>query len=444
MKKIYAVGIALTVGLTAVAAPKAVNSKAETMAQANDSFVLSPVTNVESNGPEKAITSINDLIGLYKWSCVGHLGEEGNEKYGPRSSTVTFQENDATSIIISGFPWGGKTCKATVNVPKKTLTLTNKTYVGDNGGDPVYLYTYTFTTNSEGKMKKTRASKVTATIEDDGTIKFPDNVMIGASDDTNEANGSYYYLDTDNVFTPTTFNTPTSLDDYENVGKATFDDGWFNPVLLLSEVDPILDVEVDLLKSKTDANVFLLQNPYADAAWKEVGWMYQEATGVGYIMLNVSDPAFVQVVPLVDCGMVTDDSEAGDASELTSYYPFNEEGLAVYNGQDVDLIKEEWAEVEEPVSNVGSDNKTITLYHLYFGITGAPMGYYWWTNDKNERVATVVFPEGVIASGVNNIAVDENVETRYYNLQGFEVKNPVKGQVVIVKNGSKTHKEIVR
>lgn len=47
-------------------------------------------------------------------------------------------------------------------------------------------------------------------------------------------------------------------------------------------------------------------------------------------------------------------------------------------------------------------------------------------------------------NGIDNITSVENDETQYYNLQGFRVMNPRKGQIVIGRRGSETFKTVVR
>ena len=47
-------------------------------------------------------------------------------------------------------------------------------------------------------------------------------------------------------------------------------------------------------------------------------------------------------------------------------------------------------------------------------------------------------------TGVENIAVDENAPVKYFNLQGMEIVNPEKGQVVIKTQGKKATKVVVK
>ena len=46
--------------------------------------------------------------------------------------------------------------------------------------------------------------------------------------------------------------------------------------------------------------------------------------------------------------------------------------------------------------------------------------------------------------GVNKVTIDTDEDVRYYNLQGQEIINPSKGQLIIKKQGNQTEKMIVR
>ncbi|MDE5554682.1 MAG: hypothetical protein K2J10_05805, partial [Muribaculaceae bacterium] len=48
-------------------------------------------------------------------------------------------------------------------------------------------------------------------------------------------------------------------------------------------------------------------------------------------------------------------------------------------------------------------------------------------------------------AGITNVTVDnENAPVEYYNLQGIRVNQPAAGSIVIMKQGTKTSKFIVR
>ncbi len=444
MKKVYAASLALAVAMMANAAPidKSVKleTKPATMMQANPNEVVTPsaVKPIAATTP-KAINSIDDLVGLKTWSCVGHLGEEGDEKRGPREQACYFSKQDATTILMNDFPWQGKETKMLVNISAKTVTIMNNQQVGENGsgGEMVYLYTYEVTVGADGKYNRVSKPSVRGTIQEDGTIVFPENVWIGASDPTNEPNGRFFYLDSDNVFSYRPYNTPVA-DEYETIGTATFTDGWFNALLLVDGMDPIVDTEVEVVRNKTNKNLVALKNPYNNPDWVNV--FGAELTDNGYILLDLTHKDWLQVMPLVQCNLEVENQDGS----ITEFFPFNEEGYYVWSGADWQGVKEEWELFEEPISNI-DENGIATIYHLYFGQSGAPLGFYWWTAwpDGEVKTATIELPAGTM--GIEGVATDM-VEgpVKYYNLQGVEIAAPVKGQLTIKKQGNKSVKFIAR
>lgn len=441
MKKVYAASLAMAVAMAANAAPIEKSVKFETqpmtMSQANLEAVFAPSAMEPTTvTTPKAISSIDDLVGLKSWSCVGHLNGDG--KNGPRKDACYFSKSDETTILMENFPWGGKITKMLVNINAKTVTVMNNQAVGENGtgGDMVYLYLYKAVPNGD-KMDLVSQTSVKGTIKDDGTITFPEDIYFGASDPANEPNGSYYYLDSNNEFSYLPFNTPVEAD-YESVGTATFTDGWFNALMIVDGLEPIVDTDVEVLRNKTNKNLVALKNPYNNPEWVSV--FGAELTNNGYILLDLSDPTWVQVVPVVPCNL---EVEMEDGSR-TVFYPYNQEGLYVWQGVDYSGIKEEWETFEEPISNV-DENGLVSLYHLFFGEDHAPTGYYWWVSWPEDEVksASVQLPPGTL--GIEGVATDMvDGPVKYYNLQGVEIAAPVKGQLTIKKQGNKSVKFIAR
>lgn len=440
MKKVYTLmGIALAFGMTAMAAPKATRAS-ETTAQFDPEIQTVKNVRLEKvGGPLKDVTEIGDLVGVYKWSCVGYLNSA--DKGGPRNSIVTISAIDATSVNIN-FPIGA--CKAAVNIGKGTITITNKT-VGPivNGSDQTYWYTYTIESNDEGKItKKTAASRIVGEILEDGSIEFPAEAAIGCSNPDIEPDGSYYYLDGQLYFARTPMNTP-SLDGYTNRGDAIFNDGWFNSLCMIANEPTIDDLSIACYQNNDDENKIVLVNPYASNDWVTVGLRAENTSGEGYILIDTTYPDMVQVLPLVESGMVMDDADEGQAPELHDWYVWNEEGMAGYNGEDLEVMAEEWALTGKEGSSL-IDNREMNLFNLYFSPDYAPGASYWWTKwpEGEPKLTTIMLPE--YFSGINSTMVDNNATPRYYNLQGLEIAKPAKGELVIVKKGNKVSKHIAR
>lgn len=85
------------------------------------------------------------------------------------------------------------------------------------------------------------------------------------------------------------------------------------------------------------------------------------------------------------------------------------------------------------------------VYDANFGYQAQPNGGAFWADNNGKKAdmdAMIMLP-GYDDNGVEEIAPSENVEVRYFNLQGVEVKNPAKGSVVIRMEGNKAAKVIM-
>lgn len=446
MKKVYAMmAMALTIGLSASAAPKSVQHKEWVDAPMTLEGVVIPkaAKAPAATAPAKAISSAADLIGAYKANWYGLLNstDEGGEH---ADFLDIVAGSDATSVNVL---LGGTNVKALVNAPRGTITISNNTPTGETDANgnaiKVYIRRYTITETDEGYQfsQQQTAGSIQGKIGEDGVITWPENYAIGLSHDGIVNDGRWYILRAMNVYTPQPFNVP-DLSEYEELGTAKFTDGWFNPLLVLSNVDPINDVDVTVLRKKDNHNYMVLKNPYSDPAWKEIGLEYEGANGEGYIIIDATEPDFVQVLPLTDCGMITDDSDEDEGQApgtvLTHYYPYNKEGELGFAGEDILGYLELWQTAGQDCSNMTGN--TISLYNLFFGISGATASHYWWTNNKALRFSSIALE----TSGIQNIGLDTDSPKRYYNLQGMEISKPVKGQVVIVKQGKKSFKTIAK
>lgn len=441
MKKVYALGVALAVAATSMAAPKTA-PKVETMSQMNlDAPRVEVPAKKKSEAPAKAVSSVDDLCGLFKFSAYGWLGGEGNPKYGPQAGAGIITKKDANTIILSGFPMGD--VPVAINFAAKTFTILNKQVVGQNGPDEdVYLYTYEMTETADGKMTRKSVSSIRGTISDDGILVFSPSSALGWSDPQNEAGGSFYYLNNKYVLERTDFYTPKA-EDYEFAGNGDYFDGFFNPLYLLSNEPEVEPYEVNIYKNKTNPNLLAVKDPYmTNEVWSTTFNDLYPVEG-GWFLFDIVEPACVQMVPLVECGMI-DEAEDGSTSR---YFPFNQEGYNTYmNGMLVEDVLFQYEIAFDDCSSMSEDgegNYVMDLIHLFFGVEEAPTGEYWWTKDTNDRLATLTFPVDIVGiKGINADATDG--VKKFYNLQGVEIANPVKGQLVIVKDGNKAVKQIVK
>lgn len=386
-------------------------------------------------GAARAESADEGIEGLRLWRCRGHLQADG--KHGERMQTAYFRMKNDSVVLIHGFPCEGKLTEMLLSPDCRTVTVSNAQPVGKNGtgGSMMYLYTYHGTIDSAGKLQFIPQRSVQGTVGDDGTVIFADSVYFAASNPSLEPNGSYYYLDNENTFTIQPYNTPDEVD-YEHVGTATFSDGWFTPLFDVEDILPVTETDVEVLMHRDNHALLALKNPYRDPRWEEdLGCVL---TDTGYILLDISDPTWVQVVPLVPCNM----QRAGGDGVLAEYYLWNEEGRHSWLGHDCAAIRHEWERNGENVSNMNGEG-VISLYHLYFGLDYEPLAPYWWYKPAySGRVATIhLSPEVLGIDGTDSDGAESPVT--YYNLQGQPIPAPVPGQPAIRRHGLHISKVIM-
>ena len=375
------------------------------------------------------------IEGLRLWRCRGNLQAEG--KHGDRKQVVYFRMKNDSTVLAHGFPCQEKVAEMRLDPDGKTLTVGNAQPVGNNGagGGMMYLYTYHGTRDENGKLKLVPQRSVQGEIRDDGTVIFADSIYFAASNPSLEPNGSYYYLDNGNTFTEQPYNTPDEAD-YERVGTAVFSDGWFTPLFEVEDIMPITETDVEVLRHRDNPGLIALKNPYRNPRWEEdLGCVL---TDCGYILLDISDPCWVEAVPLVACNM----QRAGEDGVLSMYYLWNEEGRHSWLGHDCATVRQEWERNGENISNMDQDG-VISLYHLYFGLDYEPLTPYWWYRPAySGRVAIVRLSPEVL--GMEGTAAD-NAESPviYYDLQGQRIPAPVPGRPAIRRHGSHATKVIM-
>ncbi len=331
----------------------------------------------------------------------------------PRDCYVTVADQ-----IESEFCWNS--FRAKVNEDDNTLIIESGQYAGvmtdwiEPGDFPLYVDAIT---RGEGSDAIIRQSGIKGRIEPDGTIRFDDGCFLGFGNESIQTYEDMMMLSTysrPNAFEPVVEIVP-DMGDYDYVGEATFTDGWFNPRLRALGKDAVQDVKLPLWRSRGNSDMLLLQNPYSDARWIESG--LQQGDGEGYILLDVSDPEFVKVVPGIKCGMRTEIKENG---RPVDFYPTTQFQWSLLRGEG------SMGAVGEP-SVLSGD--MITIKGAVFGVGDAPLYGDIWVDTPGTSNAQIVLPKGW--SGTVEIDADPATAPCYYNLQGVRLPRPVQGQPMI-------------
>ena len=455
MKKIYATGIALLAGLSAMAAPQSASvSQTQVLksATAEMTAVEAPATMTKADG--KAITSLSELVGFGKI-----VGKDVSGLGNTLNFFLTVEEKNTTTLTLKDFIFSQNDCDVKVDVAAGTVTFKNQTPLGQVNTSEGYKATYLYTREFKGEYEDNKpvtkpVNEIVATLDADNNIVFPANTAVMVGYPTTDNKMSYFACVEIEKIEKCSLNTPTSLDGYENVGTAKFSDGWFNS-LMVSEGQPAINnVDVTVMRNPAKPKELVICNPYGDPRWVEQFGRYGD--GVGYLIVDYSYEECVTVVPLVASGMA---SAYKDGSKAY-YYLNNQEGINVFNGysQEDQIIDNEI--IQAPMSNVKGN--TMTIENLFFGKKSVddpdgdvdePLGTYWWTNGqtpegkpiwRDKIPAVIELPEGWNKAGVEGVYVDGTENVRYYNLQGVEIAAPVKGQLTIKKEGNKAVKFFAR
>ena len=120
--------------------------------------------------------------------------------------------------------------------------------------------------------------------------------------------------------------------------------------------------------------------------------------------------------------------------------------MKYFNGAYLEDIAAELAAAEKDCSYYDEKTRTVYIYNGLFGVSSDPGAAYCWRDPNDEKKSIYLEWEIVLPdlSAVNGIEADSNVAPKYYNLQGMEVKAPVAGELVIVKQGGKSYKTIAK
>lgn len=231
-----------------------------------------------------------------------------------------------------------------------------------------------------------------------------------------------------------------------NAGTATLMDGWVLPGAGIDQTLPENQYDVPLEVNMANDNLFRLVNPYQYGPAAELNTSEE----TGYIVFDVSDPDHV-MFKKANAGFATNGIPAIYCYNNSGYYynyvlslfgmELSPTEAAQYAGEPYTTYKDgiiTLSHVEEQ-----KNGKTQIHYDASFGIPGTSteLGDGHWTNSNGTaRNMDASITLHIDLNGVTEIDTDETAEPVYYNLNGLRVTNPEKGQLLIVRKGSKTEK----
>lgn len=422
----------------------------------------------QMKAPAKVATSVDALVGFYTFTYCNYLTENGDEESTVVEAVAGEQENQ---LVFKSFLGYSGDVVADVNPSEGTLTFHNQ----DKFWYSTYYQAYTdFKVrlwNEDGRGSQS-VDEIVASVDADGKIQFSwraifcNEITSGTDPNTGEpVTGGYFFFASagGGVTNEGMFFEPYDMwefnaDEWEDGGTAEFTDAWLLPMLgvnvdvqengFTSNGQESFVYNVNYKVSKENKDIILLTNPYGKGSiWTDEQFFineqiegYEEIFNIsdkdGYIYIDASNPDVVCVRGPIYSGY---DSEING-----KFYMWNDEGNYKYSyGYDDDTIEMLLEYYEQEVSY--KDGNVITIYNCVFGCAGSfdPLGG-WLNNNGDAVVMTSYLTLHPGENGVESVEFDSNAPVKYFNLQGVEIANPAKGQLVIKTQGSKAQKMIVR
>lgn len=231
---------------------------------------------------------------------------------------------------------------------------------------------------------------------------------------------------------------------WTSLGMATFMDGWMLPALEIDQTKEANWYKVELQQNDANDKIYRLVNPYkGDSPIAK----YNESTKDGYIQFDVTDPDHV-VFAITDAGFANKKLQFSKLycfNKLTFYMDYYSKSASeIIAGLGDKILYTTFKDGVVALPSVMSNGKWSS--DACFGDqTDRVGGWYWADNSDNpvNMACKIIFPSD--QSGIAGVVgEDSNAPVKYYNLQGVAVDNPVAGQLVIKRQGSKVTKIIVK
>lgn len=412
----------------------------------------------------EAATSAEDFIGMWGWSGRNLLQSVVWENEG--ILTIKKNEENPSRLIVTGLtPSSLGSLDAYYEngkliIPNQFVGLNTyynddmwfwnySVYNGyDNDGEPAYgiientEYPFYFTIDN-GRLKAgaTNAQKWNNhTYTDEELLQ---DVCIAASTTLNGKDQGFFFLCLMITGSPTEIFDFVE-DEWQLLGDADFYDAWFL-IYWENQQGPL--VKVPLYYNKMNPATYLLYNPYGIAGDEENPFSFY---GINisdkptFLIFNIDDKDCVTFKPLVQSLIHDEREDELDPSIPTPFYCFNMEGYYHYvqNASKEEIIIS-FEQGDLNVSTFNSRTLTVNIYNPVIGVGDEPITPTFWPNG-DDFSGYILLTENYM-DGVESLLGEEiDAPAEYYNLQGVRVNNPEKGQLVIVRKGNKSFKQIVR
>lgn len=450
MKKIYsAIALAAAVAISASAADlekKSVISQPAQALQAELNTELPMRMNTRAAQAPKKISNYQDICQPYEVAEGWRYMVQGTA---PDALSAKISDAGDNQVYLAVAPWTWIQLLCTVDVTKSTLTLSinnNKALYSheEYGFLDLELLVPTFD-EEQNKWVWGNANEVVAPIAEDGSIDFGDTAIMYNWRGTKSYQTGFAYLKLE-PYKYFSFNAS----EWDNMGTATYTDGFIAPVL---QDQVQLETECEVFQHKTNRGLVAIHKPYG-GVWLEGGDLNEDQTADGYLVVNIGNKDCVLLETLVYSGLTINLGTEAEP-EMDKFYMFNSEAYMVNVAyRSVESVIEEADAVLDPktetladyLSSYDPQSGKVTIINGMFGTQDDPVAGYVWKTESGasaELGCTIQLPEKLVNS-VANVVVDADAPVKMYNLQGMEVKNPAAGELVIIKQGAKVVKRIMK
>lgn len=287
----------------------------------------------------------------------------------------------------------------------------------------------------------------------EGQLSTYYNFLIGFSDDDNGYYGGNTKKAPFTVVLPG-YEIPELPDPFEDayvyIGQGMFYNNLMTPFLEVPRDEPY---EVGIYREEGNPYYFHIRNAWGqwhDAAGKDTDFFFYFPYDSESQSWNIN----VAAVPYQTTGY--DDIDYGVIYIMGIAYYYATQGTTTEDGDHIDLSYEEVYELMPDVCiYVDLDAKRIifpqvcVMYDYDYNDTGVFQD----ANPNYTFQGYIQFPSdyefqdpnrGDEPGSVSGLITDNDNTIRFYNLNGVEINNPAKGQIVIKKQGGKTSKFVVR
>lgn len=429
MKKIYALAMA-AMTLPAFAVTPVGNMTSAQAVLGQPGKLAIEAKNDMKKAPAR-IKSMDDAYGPYqiKYSW----GLSGDDQFKGNIAPMMIAGEAANEVILKNCPYSDMDIVATIDVTAGTMTVKKQDLLYNPTEGEMMVFQPEWI--DEEKGEPVSVESIVGTFDADGNITWPERACWSIR----ISKGWFCLLYQMNWRKIHYFDFTPGDAGYEEACDITFEDNVIN--MFVAEEYKVGAQTAKAYKS-TDGSQYVIANPYNSTKWAELNAGAQIGlNNDGCFYLNLMNAECAMLRPATGCGMWINSADQGEEPYYQEVFPFNQEGQTFYLKEwPVEDIIDDFYANEIPLSTADLEKGEVNIINMFFGFTDDPLMTYWF---GPENPMSYKFT-GFNFSGVNEVNVENNAPVKYYNLQGMEVVNPAKGQLVIKTQGNKTVKEIVK